>query len=186
MSDNTDLKELKRRMDGAIAAFKSDIASLRTGRASANILDPVTVEAYGSRVPLNQVANVSVPEPRMLSVSIWDKQMVGAVDRAIRESNLGLNPIVDGQTLRIPLPELNEERRRSLVKIAHEYAEKARVAVRHVRRDGMDGLKKAEKDGIIGQDESRTQSDRVQKMTDETISDVDRLLAEKEKEIMQV
>jgi ribosome recycling factor len=186
MSDSTDPKELKRRMDGAIAAFKHDIASLRTGRASANILDPVTVEAYGSRMPLNQVANVTVPEPRMLSVSVWDKQMVGAVDRAIRESNLGLNPIVDGQNLRIPLPELNEERRRSLVKIAHEYAEKAKVAIRHVRRDGMDGLKKAEKDGVIGQDESRVQSERVQKMTDETISDVDRLLAEKEKEIMHV
>jgi len=186
MSDNTDLKELKRRMDGAIAAFKHDIASLRTGRASANILDPVTVEAYGSRVPLNQVANVSVPESRMLSVSIWDKQMVGAVDRAIRESNLGLNPIVDGQNLRIPLPELNEERRRSLVKIAHEYSEKAKVAIRHVRRDGMDGLKKAEKDGVIGQDDSRALSEKVQKMTDEVISDVDRLLADKEKEIMQV
>ncbi|MFK0165422.1 ribosome recycling factor [Rhizobium sp. NPDC090279] len=186
MSDGTDLKELKRRMDGAIAAFKSDIASLRTGRASANILDPVTIEAYGSRMPLNQVSNITVPEPRMLSVSVWDKSMVGAVERAIRESNLGLNPIIDGQNLRIPLPELNEERRRSLVKVAHEYAEKAKVAIRHVRRDGMDGLKKAEKDGVIGQDESRSLSERVQKMTDETISEVDRLLADKEKEIMQV
>ncbi|MGV1757691.1 MULTISPECIES: ribosome recycling factor [Rhizobium] len=186
MSDGTDLKELKRRMDGAIAAFKSDIASLRTGRASANILDPVTIEAYGSRMPLNQVSNISVPEARMLMVSVWDKSMVGAVERAIRESNLGLNPIIDGQNLRIPLPELNEERRRSLVKVAHEYAEKAKVAIRHVRRDGMDGLKKAEKDGVIGQDESRSLSERVQKMTDETISDVDRLLADKEKEIMQV
>jgi len=186
MSEGTDLKELKRRMDGAIAAFKSDIASLRTGRASANILDPVTVEAYGSRMPLNQVANITVPEPRMLTVSVWDKSMVGAVERSIRESNLGLNPIIDGQNLRIPLPELNEERRRSLVKVAHEYAEKAKVAIRHVRRDGMDGLKKAEKDGVIGQDESRSLSERVQKMTDETISDVDRLLADKEKEIMQV
>jgi len=186
MSDGTDLKELKRRMDGAIAAFKSDIASLRTGRASANILDPVTIEAYGSRMPLNQVSNISVPEARMLMVSVWDKSMVGAVERAIRESNLGLNPIIDGQNLRIPLPELNEERRRSLVKVAHEYAEKAKVAIRHVRRDGMDGLKKAEKDSVIGQDESRSLSERVQKMTDETISDVDRLLADKEKEIMQV
>jgi len=122
----------------------------------------------------------------MLTVSVWDKAMVGAVERAIRESNLGLNPIIDGQNLRIPLPELNEERRRSLVKVAHEYAEKAKVAIRHVRRDGMDGLKKAEKDGVIGQDESRSLSERVQKMTDETISDVDRLLADKEKEIMQV
>ncbi|WP_112809775.1 ribosome recycling factor [Ensifer sp.] len=186
MSEGVDLKELKRRMDGAISAFKSDIASLRTGRASANVLDPVTVEAYGSRVPLNQVANITVPEPRMLSVSVWDKQMVGAVDRGIRESNLGLNPIIDGQNLRIPLPELNEERRKSLVKVAHDYAEKAKVAVRHVRRDGMDDLKKAEKDGDIGQDISRSQSERVQKMTDETISDIDRLLVDKEKEIMQV
>ncbi|MGY5777046.1 ribosome recycling factor [Rhizobium sp. LEGMi135b] len=186
MSEASDLKELKRRMDGAIAAFKSDIASLRTGRASANILDPVTIEAYGSRMPLNQVANITVPEPRMLTVSVWDKSMVGAVERSIRESNLGLNPIVDGQNLRIPLPELNEERRRSLVKVAHEYAEKAKVAIRHVRRDGMDGLKKAEKDGVIGQDESRSLSERVQKMTDETISEIDRLLADKEKEIMHV
>ncbi|PZM11251.1 ribosome recycling factor [Rhizobium tubonense] len=186
MSDATDLKELKRRMDGAISAFKSDISSLRTGRASPNILDPVTVDAYGSRMPLNQVANITVPESRMLAVSVWDKSMVGAVERAIRESNLGLNPIIDGQNLRIPLPELNEERRRSLVKVAHDYAEKAKVAVRHVRRDGMDGLKKAEKDSVIGQDEGRSLSERVQKMTDETISDVDRLLAEKEKEIMQV
>jgi ribosome recycling factor len=186
MSEGIDLKELKRRMDGAISAFKSDIASLRTGRASANILDPVMVEAYGSRMPLNQVANITVPEARMLAVSVWDKSMVGAVERSIRESNLGLNPIIDGQNLRIPLPELNEERRRSLVKVAHDYTEKAKVAIRHVRRDGMDDLKKAEKDGVIGQDDSRAQSDRVQKMTDETISEVDRLLAEKEKEIMLV
>ncbi|WP_438748732.1 ribosome recycling factor [Pararhizobium sp. O133] len=186
MSEGIDLSDLKRRMDGAITAFKSDIASLRTGRASANVLDPVMVEAYGSRVPLNQVANITVPEARMLGVSIWDKSMVNAVDRAIRESNLGLNPIVDGQNLRIPLPELNEERRRSLVKVAHDYTEKAKIAVRNVRRDGMDSLKKAEKDGDIGQDISRSQSEKVQKMTDEMISDIDRLLADKEKEIMQV
>ncbi len=186
MSDATDLNELKRRMDGAINAFKSDIASLRTGRASANILDPVSVDAYGSRVPLNQVANISVPEPRMLSVSIWDRSMVQAVDRAIRESNLGLNPIMDGQTLRIPLPELNEERRKSLVKVAHDYAEKNKIAVRNVRRDGMDNLKKAEKDGDLGQDESRALSERVQKMTDDCITEIDKLLAAKEKEIMQV
>lgn len=186
MSEGVELNELKRRMDGAISAFKHDIASLRTGRASANVLDPVTVEAYGSRMPLNQVANITVPEPRMLSVSVWDKSMVGAVDRAIRESNLGLNPIVDGQNLRIPLPDLNEERRRSLVKLAHDYAEKSKVAIRHVRRDGMDDLKKAEKDGDIGQDISRSQSEKVQKMTDDMISEIDRLLGEKEKEIMQV
>jgi ribosome recycling factor len=186
MTEGVDIKDLKRRMDGAIAAFKSDIASLRTGRASANVLDPVTVEAYGSRMPLNQVANITVPEPRMLAVSVWDKSMVGAVERGIRESNLGLNPIIDGQNLRIPLPELNEERRKSLVKVAHDYAEKAKVAIRHVRRDGMDDLKKAEKDGKIGQDISRSSSEKVQKMTDETIVDVDRLLADKQKEIMQV
>lgn len=186
MSNGVDMNDLKRRMDGAVHAFKGDIASLRTGRASANILDPVTVEAYGSRVPLNQVANMTVPEPRMLSVSVWDKSMVAAVERGIRESNLGLNPIVDGQNLRIPLPELNEERRKSLVKVAHDYAEKAKVAARHVRRDGMDGLKKAEKDGVISQDDSRNQSDKIQKMTDETIAEIDKALAEKEKEIMQV
>lgn len=182
----TDVNELKRRMDGAINAFKHDIASLRTGRASANILDPVTVEAYGSRVPLNQVANITVPEPRLLSVSIWDRSMVQAVDRAIRESHLGLNPIMDGQTLRIPLPELNEERRRSLVKVAHDYAEKNKIAVRNVRRDGMEGLKKAEKDGDIGQDESRALSEKVQKITDDSIAEIDKLLVAKEKEIMQV
>lgn len=181
-----DLADIKRRMDGAINAFKNDIASIRTGRASANILDPVMVEAYGSRVPLNQVANITVPEPRMLGVSIWDKSMVGAVDRAIRESNLGLNPIVDGQNLRIPLPDLTQERRKSLVKVAHDYTEKAKVAIRNVRRDGMDALKKAEKDGDIGQDDSRAQADKVQKMTDDAIADVDRLMVEKEKEIMQV
>ncbi|TDH36179.1 ribosome recycling factor [Pseudohoeflea suaedae] len=186
MSEGIDFKDIQRRMDGAIAAFKSDLASLRTGRASSNLLDVVQVEAYGSKMPLNQVANVTVPEPRMISVSVWDKQMVGAVDRAIREANLGFNPIVDGQNLRIPLPELNEERRKELVKVAHTYAENAKVAVRHVRRDGMDDLKKAEKDGDISQDDQRRDSDRVQKMTDEVITEVDRLLADKEKEIMQV
>ncbi|MBW3098499.1 ribosome recycling factor [Pseudohoeflea coraliihabitans] len=186
MTDAVDFKELQRRMDGAITAFKGDLASLRTGRASANILDAVLVEAYGSKVPINQVANVSVPEPRMIAVSVWDKQTVGAVDRGIREANLGLNPIIDGQNLRIPLPELNEERRRELVKVAHTYAENAKVAVRHVRRDGMEGLKKAEKDGDISQDDSRRDSERVQKLTDGVISEIDRLLADKEKEIMHV
>lgn len=181
-----DLNEIKRRMDGAVAAFKHDIASLRTGRASANVLDPVTVEAYGSRMPLNQVANITVPEPRMLSVSVWDRSMVKAVEQGIRESNLGLNPIVEGQNMRIPLPELNEERRKSLVKVAHDYAEKAKVAARHVRRDGMDGFKKAEKDGKMSEDDSRKNSDKVQKFTDETIAEIDRLLHDKEKEIMQV
>ncbi|VVT18880.1 ribosome recycling factor [Rhizobium sp. EC-SD404] len=186
MADGTNFSELKRRMEGAVTAFKNDVNGLRTGRASVNVLDPVMVEAYGSRMPINQVANVGVAEARMLSVQVWDKQMVGAVDRGIREANLGLNPIVDGQTLRIPLPDLNEERRRELVKVAHNYAETARVAARHVRRDGMDELKKNEKAGVISQDDSRQQSDRVQKMTDETIAEIDRLLVDKEKEIMQV
>lgn len=186
MADGADFKDLQRRMDGAIGAFKHDIASLRTGRASSNLLDPVQVSAYGTMMPLNQVANVTVPEPRMLSVSVWDKQMVGAVDRAIREANLGFNPIMDGTTLRIPLPELNEQRRKELVKIAHGYAENARVAIRHVRRDGMEHLKKAEKDGVIGQDDHRVQHDRVQKMTDDMIHTIDALLSEKEAEIMHV
>ncbi|RLQ87977.1 ribosome recycling factor [Notoacmeibacter ruber] len=186
MADAIDLSDIQRRMDGAVQAFKSDLASLRTGRASANLLDPITVEAYGSQMPLNQVANVTVPESRMIAVNVWDKSMVGSIDRAIRESNLGFNPIVDGQTLRIPLPELNEQRRKELVKIAHDYAEKARVAVRHVRRDGMDVIKKAEKASEIGQDDSHALSDKVQKYTDDTISRIDALVAEKEQEIMQV
>ncbi|SHI71771.1 ribosome recycling factor [Aureimonas altamirensis] len=181
-----DVNEIKRRMDGAVSAFKSDLAGLRTGRASANLLDPITVDAYGSSMPINQVANVTVPESRMIAVSVWDKSMVGAVERAIRESNLGLNPITDGTTLRIPLPELNEQRRKELVKVAHQYAENARVAARHVRRDGMETLKKMEKDGDIGQDDSRQTSDKVQKMTDDTVSEIDRLLTAKEGEIMQV
>jgi ribosome recycling factor len=184
MSDPINLGDVQRRMGGAVSAFKHDLASLRTGRASANVLDPIQVNAYGSPMPINQVGTISVPEPRMIAVSVWDKSLVGAVDRAIRESNLGFNPIVDGTTLRIPLPELNEQRRRELVKIAHNYAENARVAARHVRRDGMDALKKAEKD--IGTDEVRKLSDRVQKLTDDTIRDIDAALAEKEAEIMQV
>ncbi len=183
---SVDIQDIQRRMEGAISAFKHDIASLRTGRASSNLLDAVVVKAYGADVPLNQVGNISVPEPRMISVSVWDKSMVGAVDRAIREANLGFNPIVDGTTLRIPLPELNEQRRKELVKVAHGYAENARVAIRHVRRDGMDFLKKAEKDGDISEDEHRRNADTVQKLTDETISTVDSLLAGKEAEIMQV
>ena len=181
-----DFQDIQRRMDGAISAFKTDLASLRTGRASSNLLDAVQVQAYGSAMPLNQVATVTVPEPRMIAVSVWDKSMVGAVDRAIREANLGFNPIMDGTNLRIPLPELNEQRRKELVKLAHGYAENARVAIRHVRRDGMDFLKKAEKDGDISEDDHHRQSERVQKLTDETVSTVDSLLAGKEAEIMQV
>ena len=186
MSQQFDQADLKRRMEGAITAFKGDLGGLRTGRASASLLDPITIEAYGSQMPINQVANVTVPEPRMLSVSVWDKSMVASVEKAIRESTLGLNPMTDGTTIRVPLPELNEERRRELVKIAHQYAENARIAVRHVRRDGMDTLKRLEKDGEISQDESRDKADEVQKQTDQTIASIDSLLAEKEQEIMQV
>jgi len=186
MSDVLNMEDLKCRMAGAVTTFKHELAGLRTGRASSSLLEPITIEAYGSNLPLNQVSNISVPEPRMLAVSVWDKSMVGAVERAIRDSGLGLNPITDGSNLRIPLPELNEERRRELVKIAHKYAEQAKVAARHVRRDGMDDLKKAEKDSHLGQDESRTLSDKVQKMTDETIAEIDKLLSVKEAEIMQV
>lgn len=186
MSDALDVNDLTRRMDGAIQSFKHDLGGLRTGRASASLLEPLTIEAYGSTMPINQVAQITVPEARMLSVSVWDKSMVGAVERAIRDSGLGLNPITDGMTLRVPLPELNEQRRKELVKIANQYAEGAKVAVRHVRRDGMDQLKKLEKDGTISQDDSRTLSDKVQKMTDETIVEVDKLLVSKEAEIMQV
>ena len=187
MSDGPiDLADISRRMDGALNSLKSDLAGLRTGRASTNILDPITVEAYGQSMPLNQVGTVSVPEPRMISVQIWDKSMVGAVEKAIRESDLGLNPITDGTSLRIPLPELNEERRRDLVKVAHQYAEQARVAIRHVRRDGMEALKKAEKDSDIGQDDARALSDKVQKNTDDMIGEVDTVVSAKETEIMQV
>ncbi|MBX3598455.1 MAG: ribosome recycling factor [Rhizobiaceae bacterium] len=181
-----DFSDLQRRMDGAINAFKQDLASLRTGRASSNLLDAIQVSAYGSTMPINQVATVTVPEPRMLAVNVWDKSMVGAVDRAIREANLGFNPIMDGNNLRIPLPELNEQRRKELVKIAHGYAENAKVAARHVRRDGMDYLKKAEKDGDISEDDHRRESEKVQKLTDDTISMIDSLLSTKEAEIMQV
>lgn len=186
MSGGVDFKDIQRRMDGAISAFKNDLASLRTGRASANLLDAVTVDAYGSAMPINQVGTVTVPEARMIAVSVWDKALVGATDRAIREANLGFNPIVDGSTLRIPIPELNEERRKQFVKVAHQYAEQARVAARHVRRDGMEIAKKAEKDGEISQDDLRVSSERIQKMTDETIASIDSLLVEKEAEIMQV
>ncbi len=186
MTSSVDFGDIKRRMDGAVNAFKHDIAALRTGRASANLLDPVHVEAYGSKVPLSQVGTITVPEPRLISVNIWDKALVSHADRAIREANLGFNPITDGTTLRIPLPELNEERRKELVKLAHQYAENSRIAARHVRRDGMEVLKKEEKDGDIGKDEHHELSDRVQKMTDSTIAEIDELLGHKEIEIMQV
>jgi ribosome recycling factor len=186
MSTEFDLADIKRRMQGAIQSFKHDLGGLRTGRASASLLDPIQVDAYGAMMPLNQVATVSVPEPRLLSVQVWDRSMVGAVEKAIRDSDLGLNPSTEGQTMRIRIPELNEQRRKEMVKVAHKYAEEARIAVRHVRRDGMDLLKKLEKDGHISKDDIERHSDQVQKATDQSVADIDAALAGKEKEIMQV
>lgn len=186
MSASFSLDDLKSRMQKSVSGLKDELAGLRTGRASASLLEPITVEAYGARMPLNQVATVTVPEPRMLSVQVWDRSMTSAVERAIRDSGLGLNPASEGQVIRVPLPELNQERRRELTKVAHNYAEQARVAVRHIRRDGMDALKKAEKDGLMGQDDARAQSDLVQKATDASVAEIDAIVAAKEQEIMQV
>ncbi|WP_091739679.1 ribosome recycling factor [Phenylobacterium immobile] len=180
------LSRYKDRMDKAVGALKEEFGSLRTGRASASLLDQIMVEAYGSTVPLNQVGAVSVPEPRMISVSIWDRGMVVSAEKAIRSSGLGLNPVVDGQNLRIPIPPLTEERRKDLVKIAGKYAEQQKIAVRNVRRDANDDLKKAEKDAIINQDEQKKMEAEVQKLTDEAIKRVDEALKVKEQEIMQV
>src|SRR3954463_1428935 len=181
-----DLAELQRRMQGAIASLKHELGGLRTGRASAGLVEPIHVDAYGPSMPLNQVASISIPEPRMISIQVWDRSMVGAVEKAIRDSNLGLSPNTEGQTLRIRIPELNEQRRKELVKVAHKYAEEARIAVRHVRRDGIDHLKKLKKDGTMSEDDERRQEEQVQKATDQSIGEVDALLAAKEKEIMHV
>lgn len=181
-----DVSDIKRRMDGALEAFKKELSGLRTGRASASLLEPVQVEAYGSRMHLKEVATVSVPEPRMITVQVWDRGMVKAVEKAIRDGGLGLNPQTEGQVIRVPIPDLNQERRQELVKVAHKYAEQARVAVRNVRRDGMDMLKKAEKNGDITQDEQKSWQDKVQAMTDQHIKLIDDALASKEKDIMQV
>jgi ribosome recycling factor len=181
-----DLADVKRRMQGAVQSFKGDLASLRSGRASANMLDPIQVEAYGARTPLSQLATVSVPEARLLSVQVWDRSMVSAVEKAIRESDLGLNPQTEGQVLRIRIPELNEQRRKEMVKVAHKYAEEAKIAVRHVRRDGIDLIKKLEKDGDFTKDDVTRQSDQVQKVTDQHIAEIDQALAAKEKEILHV
>jgi len=181
-----DAKELKRRMHGAVEALKHDFGGLRTGRAAVSLVDPIHVDAYGASMPLNQVATVSIPQPRMISVQVWDKSMVVAVEKAIKAANLGLNPTTDGQVLHLRIPELNEERRKELVKLAHKYAEAAKVAIRHVRRDGLDTLKKLEKDSAISQDDHKRMDGDVQKATDQAISDVDQLLASKEKEIMTV
>lgn len=183
---NHDINELKRRMQGAIQVLKQELSGLRTGRASAHLLDPVQVEAYGQNMPLNQVATVSVPEARLISVQVWDRSMVHAVEKAITNSNLGLNPQTEGATIRLRIPELNEERRKELVKVAHKYAEAARVAVRHVRRDGLDVIKKLEKDHKISQDDHERMSSEIQKATDQTIHDIDQMLGNKEKEILTV
>jgi ribosome recycling factor len=183
---NFDLNDLKRRMEGALTSLKHELGGLRTGRAAISMVEPVQVEAYGSHMPLNQVATVSVPEPRMLSVQVWDKSMVKAVETAIVNSNLGLSPATEGQVIRLRIPELNEERRKELVKVAHKYAEAAKVAIRHVRRDGLDMLKKSEKDHQISEDDEKRLSNDVQKATDAAIADVDKALATKEKEILTV
>ncbi|KAA2237017.1 ribosome recycling factor [Salinarimonas soli] len=186
MAATFDLNDIKRRMQGAINSLKHDLGGLRTGRASASLVEPLTVDAYGAAMSMNQVATVSVPEPRLLSIQVWDRGMVAAVEKAIRESDLGLNPQTEGQVIRLRIPEMNEQRRKEMVKVAHKYAEEARVAVRHVRRDGLDLLKKLEKDGNISQDDEKRQADQVQKATDQTIAEVDQIVAAKEKEIMQV
>ena len=186
MAAEFSLDSLIARMDKTIDSLKEELAGLRTGRASANMLDPVMVDAYGSPMPLNQLASVSVTDVRMISVQVWDRTMAAAVDKAIRDSGLGLNPITEGANIRVPLPELNEERRRELSKVASSYAEQARVAVRHIRRDGMDSLKKSEKEGNMSKDEMHGYSEQVQKATDEAIKKIDNITAQKEKEIMQV
>ena len=186
MSEDPDIDDLERRMNGAIEALKREFAGLRTGRASTSLIEPLTVEAYGSEMPINQVATLGAPEPRMLTVQVWDRGNVKAVERAIRESVLGLNPASDGQLIRIPIPELSEERRTELARVAHRYAEQARVAVRNVRRDGMDKLKRMERAGDLSQDEQHLWSEEVQELTDRFVKEIDDAVATKESEIMQV
>ena len=185
-ADELDMKDLKRRMEGALKVLKEEFAGLRTGRASTSLLEHVQVNAYGGKMPLNQVAAVTVPEPRLLSVQVWDQSLVSAVEKAIREADLGLNPQTQGNVIRVPIPELSAERRKELSRVAHQYAEKARVAVRNVRRDGMDALKKMEKNHAISEDEARRLADEVQKLTDRYIKEIDELLEKKDAEIMQV
>ena len=180
-----DKADIERRMQGAIDSLKHDLSGLRTGRANVALLEPVQVEVYGSLMPLNQVATISAPEPRMLSVQVWDKHNLVAVEKGIAHANLGLNPIIDGQTLRLPLPDLTEERRKELAKLAHQYAEKAKIAIRNVRRDGMEALKEDEKKKEISEDDRKRREDEVQKLTDKYVGEVDQIAGHKEKEIMQ-
>ena len=178
--------DLIKRMDGAINSFNGDLAGLRTGRASTNMVDGILVDAYGQKMPIDQVGSISVPEARMISIQVWDKGLVIAVEKAIHESGLGLNPQTDGELIRIPIPELNEERREELSKIAGKYAEQSRVAIRNVRRDGMDEIKKIEKDGTVGKDRAVDLSNEVQELTDDYIKKIDEMLSQKENEIRQV
>jgi ribosome recycling factor len=186
MAEDSLLKDLRRRMDGALEVLRKEFGGLRTGRASASLLEPIVVPAYGSTMPLNQLATVSVPEPRMITVQVWDRSMVKAVDRAIRESELGLNPQTEGQVIRVPIPDLTEERRRELTRVTARYAEGARVSVRNVRRDGIEALRRREKEGEISQDELHKLQQQIQHMTDDYIKRIDEALAHKDKEIMQV
>jgi ribosome recycling factor len=185
-NETHDINDIKRRMQGSLAALKTELSGLRTGRASPHLLDPINVDAYGSMMPLNQVASVTIPEPRLIAVNVWDKSLVHAVEKAIVNANLGLSPATEGQVLRLRIPELNEDRRKELVKVAHKYAETAKVAVRHVRRDGLDVVKKLEKDHKISKDDHDRFSGDIQKATDQSIADIDHMLAGKEKEILTV
>ena len=185
MPASIELSDLQRRMHGAVEALKHDLGGLRTGRASTALLDHITVEVYGANMPINQVATVSAPEPRLLSVQVWDKSNIGPVEKAIRNASLGINPVVDGNTIRLPIPDMTEERRKELSKLAHQYSEKAKIAVRNVRRDGNDALKQDEKKHEISEDERKRREAEVQKLTDETIADIDRVLMAKDKEILQ-
>ncbi|SNB68007.1 ribosome recycling factor [Arboricoccus pini] len=187
MSDgDVKIDDYSKRMEGAVEVLRKELQGLRTGRASASLLDPITVEVYGADMPLNQVATINVPEPRMLSVQVWDRNNAKAVEKAIRSAGLGLNPAAEGTLIRVPLPELTQERRTELVKVAHKYAEQARVAVRNVRRDAMDALKKMEKDGDLSQDEHKLWADEIQGLTDKTIGGINELAAGKEKDILTV
>ena len=186
LTEKLKLEDLKRRMEGAINAFSNDLAGLRTGRASVNMIDQITVDAYGSKIPIEQVGTISVPEPRTISIQVWDKGLVISVEKSIQESGLGLNPQTDGQLVRIPVPELNEERRQELIKIAGKYAEQSRISIRNIRRDGMDSIKAMEKNSEIGKDESVSLSSNVQNLTDEHIKKIDETLLNKEQEIKQV
>jgi ribosome recycling factor len=186
MLEDSLLTDLRRRMDGAIEVLRKEFGGLRTGRASANLLEPVTVSAYGGTMPINQLANVSVPEPRMITVQVWDRAMVKAVDKAIREAGLGLNPQTEGQVIRVPIPDLNEERRRELTRVSAKYAEQARVSIRNVRRDGIEVLRRREKGAEISQDEQRKLQHEIQHLTDDYIQRIDEALAQKDQEILQV